>query len=163
MRFLKWVCVLTMLPVAILAGCSDDDGSNPDLITIADFEGSWETLTYRVTDAAIPAITLEIISLGASMEWDADDSGNFSGSAFIPAALAGQDLDLDIQGTFSLISQDSVLINFNPEIPPFLTQSRAEFELTGNLLTFKDENSTFDFDGDGNEEAATFEGTFVRS
>ena len=163
MRFLKWWGILALLPAVLFAGCSDDDGSEPDLITIADFAGSWETLTYRVTNSAIPAISLEIISLGAAMEWEADESGHFTGSAFIPAALAGQDLDLDVGGTFSLISQDSVVINFVPEIPPFLTETRAEFELTGNLLSFKDENSTFDFDGDGNEEAAIFEGTFVRS
>jgi hypothetical protein len=162
MRFLKWWGVLALLPVVLFTGCSDD-GSKPDLITVADFAGSWETVTYRVTNSAIPAISLEIISLGAAMEWEADESGNFTGSAFIPAALAGQDLNMPVNGTFNLISQDSVVINFIPEIPPFLTQTRAEFELTGNLLTFKDENSTFDFDGDGNDEAAIFEGTFVRS
>jgi hypothetical protein len=162
MRFLRSLGVLVMLPAAMLAGCGDD-GSNPDVITLADFEGSWETLTYRVTNAAIPAISVEIISLGASLEWEADDSGNFTGSAFIPAALAGQDIDMAVNGTFALISQDSVLINFIPEVPPFLTQTRAEFELSGDLLTFKDENSTFDFDQDGNEEAAFFEGTFRRS
>jgi hypothetical protein len=162
MKFLKWWSILALLPVVLFTGCSDD-GSEPDLITIADFAGSWETVTYRVTNSAIPAISLEIISLGATMEWTADESGNFTGSAFIPAVLAGQDLDLDVGGTFSLISQDSVVINFVPEIPPFLTQTRAEFELTGNLLSFIDENSTFDFDGDGTEEAAIFEGTFMRS
>ena len=162
MSFLKPWGVLALLPVILFTGCSDD-GSEPDLITIADFAGSWETVTYRVTNSAIPAISLEIISLGAAMEWDADESGNFTGSAFIPAVLAGQDLNLDVGGTFSLISQDSVVINFVPEIPPFLTQTRAEFELTGNLLSFIDENSTFDFDGDGTEEAAIFEGTFMRS
>jgi hypothetical protein len=163
MRLLRRWGVLALLPVALFAGCSDDDGSEPDLITIADFAGSWETLTYRVTNSAIPAISLEIISLGAAMEWEADEAGQFTGSAFIPAALAGQDLELDVGGTFSLISQDSVVINFVPEYPPFLTQTRAEFELTGNLLSFTDEDSTFDFDGDGIEEAAIFEGTFVRS
>jgi hypothetical protein len=162
MRFLKCMSALALLSVATLAGCGDD-GTKPDLITVADFEGSWETLTYRVTNAAIPAVTLEIISMGASLEWDADDSGHFTGSAVIPAALAGQDLNLTVQGTFSLISQDSVAINFNPEIPPFLTQMRAEFELSGNVLTFLDENSEFDFDMDGNQEAAIFEGTFRRS
>ena len=162
MRFLKPWGVLALLPVILFTGCSDD-GSEPDLITIADFAGSWETVTYRVTNSAIPANSLEIISMGATLEWEADDSGHFTGSAFIPAALAGQDLNMAVNGNFSLISQDSVVINFTPELPPFLTQTRAEFELTGNLLSFTDENSTFDFDGDGNEEAAIFEGTFVRS
>lgn len=154
--------MVSVLAAAALSGCGDD-GTKPDLITVADFEGYWETLSYRVTNAAIPAITLEIISLGAQLAWEADDSGRFSGTAFIPAALAGQDLNLTVQGTFALIRQDSVLINFVPEYPPFLTQTRAEFELTGDLLSFEDGNSAFDFDGDGSQEAAIFEGTFRRS
>ena len=162
MRFKQCFGALAMFPIVLLSAC-DDDGTKPDPFTIADFQGSWETLTYRVTAADNAALTLEIISLGAVLEWDADPSGNFSGSAFIPAALAGQDLDLDVQGTFSLISQDSVVINFIPEIPPFLTQTRAEFQLAGDMLSFVDDDSEFDFDGDGSQEAAIFEGTFRRS
>jgi hypothetical protein len=162
MRGVRWVSVLVVILLVVFSGCGDD-GSKPNLITIADFEGSWETLTYRITSSANPALTLEIISLGATMEWDADDRGNFDGSAFIPAALAGQDLDLDVQGTFSLLSQDSVLIVFIPEYPPFLTQTRAEFSLVGDLLSFDDENSEFDFDADGQMEAAKFQGTFMRN
>lgn len=161
MVYVRSLGVLGVFSLAALIGC-DDDGSGPDLITLADFQGSWETLSYRVTDAANPALTLEIISLGAVLEWDADEVGNFSGSAFIPAALAGQDLDLDVQGTVSLLSQDSVVISFVPEIPPFLTQTRAEFQLIGDMLSFVDENSEFDFDGDGSQEPAVFEGTFQR-
>ncbi|MFO8175588.1 MAG: hypothetical protein R6T96_14975, partial [Longimicrobiales bacterium] len=71
-------------------------------------------------------------------------------------------LDRQVQGTFSLLSQDSVVISFIPEIPPFLTQTRAEFQLMGDMLSFVDEDSEFDFDGDGGQEEAVFEGTFQR-
>jgi len=161
MRIAKILGLCVMLPIAALTAC-DDDGSGPDLLSIADFAGSWEATTYRLTHAQVPAITFEIISLGVTLEMDASASGTFTGSAFIPALLVGQDLDLDFGGAFSLIGQDSLVINFNPEIPPFLTQTRTEFQLVGNVLTLKDENTTFDFDSDGTEEAAIFEGTLTR-
>jgi hypothetical protein len=162
MRFVRMLGLWVMLPIAALTGC-DDDGSGPDLLTLADFEGSWEATTYRLTHVQIPAITLEVISLGVTLEMDADDSGAFTGSAVIPAALAGQDLDLDFGGTFSLVGQDSLVIDFIPEYPPFLTQTRAAFQLAGNVLTLTDQDTTFDFDGDGTDEAAIFEGTLRRN
>jgi len=160
---MKWAGAFAALPGAILVGCGSDDGSSPDLITLADFEGSWVAVSYSVTSVAIPGLSLEVISMGATFEWEADDAGHFTGSAFIPAALAGQDLNLDFQGAVTLLSQDSVVVNFNPEIPPFLTQLRGEFHLAGDVFTVTEEDSEFDFNGDGNMEAAIFEGTFERS
>jgi hypothetical protein len=162
MRIARMLSLWVMLPIAALTGC-DDDGAGPDLLTIADFAGSWEATTYRLTHAQIPAITLEVISLGVTLEMDANASGNFTGSAFIPAVLVGQDLDLDFGGTFSLVGQDSLIINFVPEVPPLLTQTRAAFQLAGNVLTLTDQDTTFDFDGDGAEEPAIFEGTLRRN
>lgn len=153
---------LAVLPCALFTGCGDDDGTGPDPITLGDFQGSWTAQTYRLTDAAMPAISLELISMGATFEWEADGSGNFTGSTFIPAVLAGQDLNLPFQGTFTLIGQDSVIVNFVPEIPPFLTQTRAEFTLAGNSLTLVDSEEMFDLDQDGADEAVVFEGTLVR-
>ena len=167
MRFLKTLrCIarfcIAVLPFAILTGCGDDDGTQPDVLTLADFQGSWEAQSYRVTDAAVPAVTLEIISLGATFEWNVDGAGNFSGSTFIPAAIAGVDVNLNFQGNFVLVGQDSLIINFVPEVPPFLTQTRSAFELLGSTLTLIDSDTTFDFDQDGIEEAAIFEGTLIR-
>jgi hypothetical protein len=72
------------------------------------------------------------------------------------------DLNLDFQGTFTLIGQDSLTINFIPEIPPFLTETRAEFTLNGNTLTLIDRDEAFDLDQNGDDEAVIFEGTLVR-
>ena len=159
-RCIAIFCV-SLLPCAVLTGCGDD-GTQPDVITLADFEGSWTAQMYKLTDATVPAISMEIISLGATFEWDVDDSGNFSGSTFLPAAIAGMDLNLNFQGNVTLIGQDSLTFNFVPEVPPFLTETRAEFTLIGNTLTLIDSDETFDLDQNGSEEAVIFEGTLVR-
>lgn len=155
---------LVVAPCFALNGCGDDDGTEPELITLADFAGSWTAQTYRITNAAQLAPTLAIIGFGATFEWTVDNSGNFAGNVFEPTVLAGQDPDLNFQGRFTLVGQDSLIINFVPEIPPFLTQTRAWFEFTGdNTLTLVDRNTTFDFHRDDNREAAIFEGTLVRN
>lgn len=157
------VFLLASPSLLVLTSCGDDDGTGPDAITVSDFQGSWDAQSYKLSDATVPAISLELISMGATFHWIADDSGNFTGTTFIPAALAGQDLNLAFQGTFTLIGQDSVVINFAPEIPPFLTQTRAEFTLVGNTLTLIDQEETFDLDQDGNDEDVVFEGVLVKN
>jgi hypothetical protein len=171
MRFFNRSGVLYLLPAVLLAGvlfigCGDDGGGDggggPTLIVIADFEGSWVADSYRVTSSANPMITLELIALGGAFAFDADDAGAFAGRGFIPASVAGMTLELPFQGSVELIDQDTLQVNFTPELPPFLTTMRGAFTLEGDMLTITDTNATFDFDGDTVEEPAIFEGTMVK-
>jgi hypothetical protein len=152
-----------VLVAGFLIGCGDDDGAKPKVITLADFEGSWVIQSYKVTSTGTPQISVDLINLGAAFSFEADNAGNFTSRAFIPASLAGTTLELSPGGTFELITQDTVQVNFVPEIPPFLTYIRGEFTLAGNTITITDTNTTFDFDGDQVEEPAIFEGVMVRN
>jgi hypothetical protein len=148
----------TLLP----SGCSDEDnGAKPAGLTLADFEGSWVATQYKVTSQAAPQVFLELIMLGGTFTMEADDTGAFTGQAEIPEVLGGP-LTLPFQGVFQLVTQDSIAATFNPEIPPFLTDFTAWFELEGNTLQLIDENTTFDFEPDGQEDPAIFEGTMQR-
>jgi hypothetical protein len=143
-------------------GCGDDDGTEPEQITLADFEGHWDAQSYEVSSNEPPEISMDLIALGGSFTFDTDDAGIFTGAAEIPEALGGP-LTLQYQGMVELVTQDSARIVFDPEIPPFITSFTGWFELSGNTLHVIDENTSFDFDQDGVEEAATFEGVMVRS
>jgi hypothetical protein len=159
---------LLLLSVLILcgslsAGCGDDDGSSPEVLTLADFEGYWELTKYKVTDPSNPAVSVELVAAGAEMAWLADNAGSFTGEAFVPAALTGgQAVKFPFMGSFSLVGQDSVRMIFAPEIPPFLESQTVAISLSGNTLSMEDDSSTFDFDQDGTEEPAIFEATVVR-
>jgi hypothetical protein len=157
------LALVVMVAACFLAGCGDDDGAKPKVITLADFEGSWVVQSYKVTRVASPQITVDVTELGAAFSFDADDAGNFTARAFIPASLAGTTLELSFGGAFTLITQDTTQVNFSPEIPPFLTSIRGHFTLAGNTMTITDTNTTFDFDGDQVEEPAIFEGVMVRN
>jgi hypothetical protein len=148
---------------ALFTGCGDDGKSEPDLIAISDFEGSWVVQQYKATLNANPQIFVELISSGGAFEMDIDDAGVFQGRMFIPASLAGTKMEMPIAGTAELISQDSLLIDFTPEIPGLLTETRAEFTLTDNksTVTLTDANSEFDFGG--GSQPATFEGIMVKN
>lgn len=154
--------VVVLLAGGLFAGCGDDDGAKPKVITLADFSGSWEASQYKVTSVDVPQLYIELVSLGGSFTMEADNAGNFTGEAEIPAALGGP-ATLQFQGTFQLVTQDTLNVAFNPEIPPFITDFRPKFQLNGNTLTITDGNTTFDLDGDQVEEAAIFEGIMVRS
>jgi hypothetical protein len=129
------------------------------VVGLDDLEGNWKALSYMVTDASDPEAVVEAITLGATFDWYADENGGFQVDMFIPAVLTGAtDISASVPGTFSLIGQDSLNITFDQEVPPFLTNTRAGFSLWGGIVTLTDDNTTFDFDGNGTEEPATFEG-----
>lgn len=169
MRFLRSRGLTSSLAAVLLAcfmlvGCGDDDDGSPKpkVITLADLEGTWVATKYEVTSKDAPAMSLDLVTIGGAFSWDADGEGNFTGEVVIPEALGGPQT-LPFAGNFELISQDSLAVNFNPEIPPLLTSSRVGFTLVGNTATITDDNGTFDFDMDGTEEPATFEGILVRN
>jgi hypothetical protein len=76
-------------------------------------------------------------------------SGAATGDAFIPASLAGQDTTFsDFAAAFELIYQDTMTIIFDPEEPPFLTNTRGHFTLDGETYVLTDANAFFDFNQD---------------
>jgi hypothetical protein len=170
MRYSRWSGVPCLMALAMLVGAlfvrfgDGDGGGRPKVIVISDFGGSWAAESYEVTSAANPQVSLEAVGVGASFSLDLDETGEFLGDAFIPAAIAGQDIAItDSPGFFYLVTQDTVEVNLTPEVPPLLTRFRGAFTLAGDNMSLIDTNATFDFDGDRVEEAAIFEGTMVRT
>jgi hypothetical protein len=126
-----------------------NDGSYPPIIFTEDFEGLWEATGYTVTSDADPQTSINTIDLGATFEFDVGNDGTALVDAFIPEALAGEDLTFtDIPAAFQLEYQDTVTIAFTPEVPPFLTNTRGYFTLDGDEYVLVDEDAMFDFDGD---------------
>jgi len=148
-----------------LSGCSSDDGGNgtgPDLIVISDLAGAWNCTEFLATSTDNPEIQFELISLGGALSVTVQENGSFVGEVSFPDPDTGQLVTLPIAGTFSLASQTRLTIDFAQEIPPLLEDETLDFTLTGNTMQLHDEVTTFDFDFDGQDEAATFDATLVR-
>jgi hypothetical protein len=156
---------VVVLCLGLAPGCNDDDnkGTEPDLITVEDFAGSWNATKFLVKSQANPEMQFDLIAMGGSTSWVASTDGSFTGEAVIPNPPPEAPITLSLAGTFSLVDQEHAHVTFIPEYPPMFTSFTAEFTLTGNTLEFLDPNTTFDFDEDGTEDPAIFEGTMVRS
>lgn len=148
-----------------LVGCGgDDDGgpTAPDVLTVEDLAGTWNATQYTITSNANPALSVDLIAVGGAFTWTADVNGNFTGEVTIPA-IAGGPATVQFQGTYALLSETSLQVTFNPDIPPLLTSGTVDFDLTGNTATITDDTESFDFDMDGTPESATVVGVLVRS
>lgn len=143
----------TVLAVSTpLTGCSDNDddgGTAPDLITVADLEGTWVASSYIVTSRADAAVFLDTIALGTQFTMVGDGEGGFTGTMELPEALGGP-MTVPFGGTVVLEDQQTLTVNFDPEIPPLLTSFTGPFSLEEDTLTLNDEDAVFDFmDGNG--------------
>jgi hypothetical protein len=163
--WMVFALVMGLGMVTLSLGCGDDDddnGTGPDLITLADFEGSWEATSFTITSKENSNISIEGVALGVSLTFEGDDEGSFTGTLQIPELLGGP-MTLPFSGSFTLEDQETITLTFDEEIPPLLTSFTGPFSLDGDTLTATDEDTMFDFmDGNG-EVPATATAVLVRN
>jgi hypothetical protein len=147
-RLVLRLVMMVSVVAALLVGCGGDDD-----VTVADFEGVWEATSYSVTSIDDPALSVDVVELGAGFAAEADAEGNIEGVVAVPAALGGP-ADLPFAATFVLEDQETLSLLFAQELPPLLTSYSGPFDLDGDTLTSTDENAVYDF-GDGNMTPAT--------
>jgi hypothetical protein len=158
-----FLTLILVLCAGMSQGCGDDNGVEPQPLTIADFAGSWNCTAFVVTSSANPQIQFDLIAAGGALSVTVQPSGNFNGSITYPDPQTFQPTTVQIAGTFTLVSQTEIRAEFNPEIPPLLENDTVAFTLSGSTLTLSDDTSEFDFDFDGQYEAATFLAVLVTS
>ena len=160
---MKPLLVASILFIAAgLSSCSSDDPVEPDEIVIADLAGTWDCTQFLATSTVDPQVQFELISLGGSLSVTVAPDGSFVGEASFPDPDTGQLIVVGFAGAFDMTSQTVLLANFLVEIPPFLEDGSFEFTLAGNTMTLHQAVTTFDFDYDGVDDPAEFDGTFVR-
>jgi hypothetical protein len=86
---------LAILPLA--ASCGGDDPFSP---TVENVAGSYEATSLTGTQSGV---TVNLLSLGASVEMVLNVNGTTTGRVFAPGLdQGGQDLDVDLAGTWTL-------------------------------------------------------------
>ena len=135
--------VVAVALVSILAVLFAACGGGDDDVTLADFEGVWTGVSYTLTANDDPSLSVELISMGATVTFDTGDSGNASGTFGVPEAFGGP-LELPVDATFELEDQETMTVTFEEEIPPLLTSYTGPFELEGDTMTLTDENASFE-------------------
>ncbi len=153
-RIKQGIALSLIVAGAVLAACSDNTEPNP----CDPFEGTWNATTFTYTLNADPNVVVDVRDFGASIQLTADDNCSYTGSAVIPPATTA----VDLMGTFTL--GDGTL-TLNEQIVTTLSQT-FDYTLNGNTLTLVNDDSSFDFNQDGEVtagEAATLTIVLTRS
>ena len=130
---------LKLAPVLLLLTLScggDDDPFTPTVETVA---GSYQASSLTGTQSGI---TVNLLSLGASVEMVLNEDGTTTGRVFAPGLdEGGQDLDVDLAGTWTL-QGETVTFNqagdtFIRDIPFTVRRNRLEGEGTFRTVTIR--------------------------
>ena len=142
----------TVLAAALVVGCSDS--TDPGNVGEDDLAGVWTATQFLLASTADPTVTVDRISQGGTYTLSFNADGTFSEAGLFsnPTKVESGSGTYVIQGSNLILTEDD-----DPE--PFT----MAFVLSGNTLTLSSTDESFDFDGDGVEEAATLEMVFTRS
>lgn len=147
MKLLRTASVLVLSAFALTA-C--DEGVTD--VEVADLAGTWNATQFEYTDQEYSTFSIDAISdAGGSVSLTVQESGAFVGTINIPNLTPGE---LPIGGTLS-INGDSLVVDFdaNTESYGLFSDFTASFDLDGDVLTFVNDDTTFDFPDTLEEQA----------
>jgi hypothetical protein len=150
---MKFIKNLILVIIAISFGLSSincessstDPKENIPANVPAEVVGNWEASGYIISNNANPTDFVELISEGYNLYLSIQSNGAYSSTLTYP-----NEPDNTETGTATFIN-NTVTIDPSDDDP-----FTMGYQVTADsILTFIDANSTFDFDDDGMDEAAT--------
>lgn len=163
MKFARIVSVFVLAIFAVVA-CDEEGTTGP---TVAAFAGFWNATQFQYDDATgdHPGFGIDAIGdAGGTVTLDVEESGAFSGTLRIPNLTVnpqtGETITIPIGGTISLIGDNTLSIDFDAATEQFgfFGDFDASYTLTGDVLTFVNEDTSFDFPDQFEEQFATVRG-----
>ena len=110
----------------------------------AEVVGNWEAINYFISNNANAIEIVDLVQEGYNLYLSIQTNGAYSSTLTYPS----EPDDTEI-GTVTFLNNT---VTINPTNDDPFTMA---YQLTDTVLTFIDPNSTFDFDDDGMDEAAT--------
>ena len=145
-RFIPFLLIISFC--FILVNCestSTDPKENIPANIPAEVVGNWEASNYLISNNANPTDLVDLIFEGYNLYLSLQTNGTYSSTLTFP-----NEPDDTETGTATFLN-NTVTINPSNDDPFTMTYQLV----TDSILTFIDPNSTFDFDEDGMDEAAT--------
>lgn len=158
------------LSAFVFTACDDD----PSGIEISALAGLWNATQFEYNDDTgdAPGFGVDAISdANGSVTLDVDADGDFTGTLNIPGLTPQA---LPIGGTITLIDQNDLHIDFNETTEGYglFGDFDASFTLVGDVFTFHNPDTSFDFPDEVEDAVvpggargvvdATLTATFVR-
>ena len=147
MKLLRTASVLALSAFA-LTGC--DEGVTD--VQVSDLAGTWNATQFEYTDNENPTFSIDAISdAGGSVSLTVQESGAFVGTINIPNLTPGE---LPIGGTLS-IDGGNLVVDFDAQTESYglFSDFTASFDLAGDVLTFVNDDTSFDFPDTLEEQA----------
>ena len=150
---LRTSAILLLAASLFGVACGDDDPVAPPEATLA---GTWNVTSIDLISEANPNVRVDLIALGASATLVLAQNSDFTFSliwAKPPGGVWGT--DVSEVGTWS--STDVLTLTTGPN-----NTWQFEAVLNGDSLFLTEADTSYDFDGDGNVESASFNMDLVR-
>lgn len=141
-----------LLPVVltVLAACGGDDpvASDPRVSALV---GDWEATSLVLTNTLNPALSADLIEMGATFDLNVQPSGQYT------AILVFQG---QAQTEIGKVSVDGDRLTLEPTVPAAQPSTTGTYSIQGSVLTL-DGATAFDFNSDGTAEPATVHMEFL--
>ncbi len=145
----------TVLAAALVVGCNDSTDPDPGNVSQDDLAGVWTATQFLLTSTDDPAMSVDMIALGATFTLTINADGTYSEAGLFP----GNPPEVENGSGTYVIQGTNIILTETDDPEPFT----VAFVLSGNTLTLTSTDETFDFDDDGVEDAATLEMILTRS
>lgn len=146
MKLLRATGVL-LLSTFALTGCDESTG-----VELADLAGAWVATQFEYEEIGGAGFVIDAISTaGGTVTLDVQESGSFAGTIRVPGLThhpqTGEVITVNIGGTIDLIDDENLSIDFDQatEMLGLFGDFDASFELDGDVLTFVNDDTEFDF------------------
>jgi hypothetical protein len=130
---------LKLAPVLLLLTLSCGGDDTPVTPTVETVAGSYQASSLTGTQSGI---TVNLLSLGASVEMVLNEDGTTTGRVFAPGLeQGGQDLDIDLAGTWTLQGETVTFSHsgetFIRDVPFTVGRNRLDGEGTFRTVTIR--------------------------
>jgi len=132
---------LSIIPLLVALSVSCSDSNEPDIVTIADFAGTWTASRFEITDPSGTVLSESVDLIGdafGSLVITVVSNGSFTGM-FKPSVVSES---MSVAGTISLAGS-TLTIAFSDGLDAAIA---GAFELDGDQLVVHGTNLTFDYD-----------------
>ncbi|MCB0265916.1 MAG: hypothetical protein KDH95_21335 [Calditrichaeota bacterium] len=141
--------LFSLIVIALIAGCSDDDSTNPDNSgNLGNLVGTWNATEFTYTSNANPSDQYDFLSTGVSVVFKVESDGDYTVTIGVPGFPAQS-----FSGNLNADSNGDIEIDDDPDI---------QVTVTSTTLTIVDPNESWDFDEDGTDEPATLRQVYTK-
>ncbi|HSG46513.1 MAG TPA: hypothetical protein VLA43_01745, partial [Longimicrobiales bacterium] len=137
-----WTAAAAAALLVFLGGCGEET-VEPDA-ALAALVGDWEATSLVLTNVANPAVSPDLIELGATFDLNVPPSGQYTAILIVASQFSTEIGQISVSGSS---------VTLRPSFPPGQPATSGTYSVQGDRMAL-DGTTEFDFNLDGTPEAA---------